>query len=157
MPATVCNYTSAVTLTGSPASGTFTGAGIAGNVFTPSSATLGNNNITYSFTDSAGCSNSQTQVIFVSVCTGLSETANGDYGLTIFPNPAFKQIVVSSNSSIRYIEIENALGQSVYSAAPVKIRQQQELKIDVSSFADGIYFIKAQTEKGSVIKKFVKE
>ncbi len=49
------------TLIGSPAGGTFSGPGISGNNFNPSTAGIGINNITYSYTDINGCFNSETQ------------------------------------------------------------------------------------------------
>ncbi len=47
----------AATLVGVPAGGTFTGTGIAGNTFNPSTAGGGVFPITYSYTDGNGCSN----------------------------------------------------------------------------------------------------
>ena len=53
---------SPATLTGSPAGGTFSGPGISGNTFTPSSAGVGGPyTITYTYFDGNGCSNSQSQ------------------------------------------------------------------------------------------------
>ncbi|MCE5348063.1 MAG: HYR domain-containing protein [Bacteroidales bacterium] len=50
-----------VTLTGSPTGGVFSGPGISGNTFTPSSAGVGTHNIIYSYTDpSTSCSNQKT-------------------------------------------------------------------------------------------------
>ncbi len=60
----------AVTLTGSPAGGTFSGPGISGNTFTPSVAGVGGPyTITYSFTNGSGCSNSSSQQTTVVNCT----------------------------------------------------------------------------------------
>ena len=53
------------------------------------------------------------------------------------------------------IDIENTIGQNVYSS--IIANRQSEFKIDISHFANGIYFVKTATEKGVVIKKFVKE
>ncbi|HRZ42786.1 MAG TPA: T9SS type A sorting domain-containing protein [Bacteroidales bacterium] len=50
-----------VNLTFAPAGGTFSGAGITGNVFTPAAAGVGNHTITYSFTSAAGCTNAMTR------------------------------------------------------------------------------------------------
>ncbi|HXC04280.1 MAG TPA: PKD-like domain-containing protein [Bacteroidia bacterium] len=46
-----------VTLTGTPAGGTFTGTGVSAGVFSPSVAGAGTFPITYSYTDANGCSN----------------------------------------------------------------------------------------------------
>lgn len=50
------------TLTGTPTGGTFSGLGISGNMFSPSTAGVGGPyNITYQFTNAAGCTDSSTQ------------------------------------------------------------------------------------------------
>src|SRR6185295_2705444 len=69
--ASSCNVSaSAVTLTGTPGGGTFSGPGISGNTFSPSTAgTGGPYTITYSYTDANGCSNSSSQQTTVTGCT----------------------------------------------------------------------------------------
>lgn len=59
------SQTSTVALTGTPAGGQFSGAGIAGNVFIPSVAGVGTHDITYTYTDANGCTDSQTQSVVV--------------------------------------------------------------------------------------------
>ncbi len=60
----------AAALTGSPVGGNFSGPGISGNTFTPSSAGAGGPyTITYSYTDAKGCSNSSSQQTTVTNCT----------------------------------------------------------------------------------------
>ena len=63
--APVCISASAVALAGTPAGGTFSGAGITGNNFNPATAGVGNHTITYAFTDINGCSNTTTTSITV--------------------------------------------------------------------------------------------
>jgi hypothetical protein len=60
-----CLNNSPVTLSGSPVGGSFTGAGMAGNVFTPSTAGAGTHAITYTYTDLIGCSNDDEQTTTV--------------------------------------------------------------------------------------------
>ena len=55
---TLCNKGAAITLTGAPQGGTYTGTGITGNSFNPAAANLGVDTITYAFTDANGCSSS---------------------------------------------------------------------------------------------------
>ncbi len=65
------------TLTGSPSGGTFTGPGISGNTFTPSSAGVGGPyTITYLFTDGNGCSNSSSHQTTVTNCTPPARPGN---------------------------------------------------------------------------------
>ena len=53
-----CEDAAVVTLSGLPSGGVFTGNGISGNDFDPSTATAGSNDIEYTYTDLNGCSNS---------------------------------------------------------------------------------------------------
>ncbi|MBL0342799.1 MAG: T9SS type A sorting domain-containing protein [Bacteroidetes bacterium] len=60
----------AVTLTGTPAGGSFSGPGVSGNTFTPSLAGAGGPyTITYSYTDGNGCSSTSSQSTSVINCT----------------------------------------------------------------------------------------
>jgi hypothetical protein len=65
----------AATLTGSPSGGTFSGPGISGNTFTPSSAGVGGPyTISYSYTESVnGCTNSASQQTTVTTCTAPAQ------------------------------------------------------------------------------------
>ncbi|MEQ1678584.1 MAG: T9SS type B sorting domain-containing protein, partial [Chitinophagaceae bacterium] len=61
----VCINGSAITLSGTPAGGTFSGPGVTGNLFNPTVAGSGNHIVTYSYTNSNGCSNTATVTITV--------------------------------------------------------------------------------------------
>ena len=69
-----CENAPSVTLTGSPAGGEFTGAGIIpGNLFNPGTAGAGGPyTITYSYTDANGCSNSSSQTVTVNTCNDIT-------------------------------------------------------------------------------------
>jgi len=60
-----CLNSSAVTLSGSPSGGTFTGTGVTTNSFNPSVSGSGSFTITYSYTDVNGCSASDTRTATV--------------------------------------------------------------------------------------------
>jgi hypothetical protein len=63
---------------GSPTGGTYSGNGVAGNSFTPSTAGVGTHSITYSYTDVNGCSSSATKNIVVNALPAA----------TLIPNPS---------------------------------------------------------------------
>ncbi len=72
-----CTSDAAVTLTGTPAGGTFSGPGISGNIFDPAVAGAGTHGIMYSYTDVNGCSNSESkQVAVTTVCAPVFTTLN---------------------------------------------------------------------------------
>ncbi|MCX6271996.1 MAG: T9SS type A sorting domain-containing protein [Bacteroidetes bacterium] len=61
----LCADNDPVELTGIPAGGQFSGDGVEGNMFVPSSAFIGANNIQYTYTDEFGCSNTAYDVVYV--------------------------------------------------------------------------------------------
>lgn len=62
-----CENDANVTLTGNPVGGSFSGTGIlpASDIFSPAGAIIGNNNITYTYSDPKGCVNNITKQIVV--------------------------------------------------------------------------------------------
>ncbi|HRZ48989.1 MAG TPA: hypothetical protein P5338_06300, partial [Bacteroidales bacterium] len=72
--AAYCIDAAAATLTGSPAGGTFSGAGITGTTFTPSVAGTGTHSITYTYTDGNSCTNSTSQNVTVNPLPVLNVT-----------------------------------------------------------------------------------
>lgn len=65
----VCNNASAFTLTGgSPSGGMYSGTGVSSNMFDPSVAGVGTFQITYTYSDGNGCSNSASSNITVDNC-----------------------------------------------------------------------------------------
>jgi hypothetical protein len=71
LASTYCTSNAAVTLTGSPSGGTFSGPGISGNTFNPATAGAGGPyTILYTYTNANGCSNNTSQQVSVNVCAG---------------------------------------------------------------------------------------
>lgn len=57
--------------------------------------------------------------------------------VSVYPNPANSVFTVSSANAIDNITVVNALGQSVYTAAP----GTNGVSVDASTFAKGIYTV----------------
>lgn len=123
-------------------------------------------NICLTITDSVGCTNSYCDfsylqkspnaIISVSVIPqgtlGINEITKSE-NIKIYPNPAKDNITIETNSNIKQdLEILNLLGQMVY-ASSINLKST----INVSSFPKGVYFIRINTNKGTLVKKFVKE
>ena len=84
--------------------------------------------------------------------TGIDEY-NYNTEINIYPNPASKYLTIETNANYKQsLEIVNMLGQSMHT-----YYIYSKATIDISTFPKGIYFIKLNTEKGIIIKKFVKE
>jgi len=94
---------------------------------------------------------------YVDILISINSYDNDNISFDLYPNPANKTITVTFNTTYNAntIEIINALGQTV-SAKQVIAANKSEL-LDISAIKPGVYFIKAQTDKGSIIKKLIKE
>ena len=73
--------------------------------------------------------------------------------LSIYPNPTSSTLTIETNSNTKQnLEIVNLLGQTMYT-----YYIYSKATVDVSALPKGIYLIKLNTDKGIVVKKFVKE
>jgi hypothetical protein len=63
--------------------------------------------------------------------------------------PASDKLFIVCGEKINNIKIVDLLGKVVY--------QGKETTIDVSKFAKGNYFVRVQTEKGTITKKVIVE
>lgn len=82
--------------------------------------------------------------------TILSQNELSLRDMKIYPNPANNHIKIQSNYAIYKAEIFSLIGKKV-------IETKNEKDIDISILPNGVYFIKAYTNRGSAIKKFVKQ
>jgi hypothetical protein len=119
---------------------------------------------TYTVTgaDCNGCSN--TANITISVNTGI-KTMDVSNAISVYPNPVTQEIqVISNQCSVNSIEIYDLFGEKIY-ASPItdycspasQAKRGEPITINCGSFAKGVYFIKATTSEGAVVKKFIKE
>lgn len=77
--------------------------------------------------------------------------------LTLSPNPVSNQLTVSSQkATLKEIKIMNSLGQCMLTSTP--LGGGSEGHVDMSSLANGIYFVQLTDENKNVInKKIIKE
>ncbi len=114
-----CSNTSSQNLMGTPAGGAFSGAGVTGNIFNPALAGNGTHTIIYSFTDTLGCSASDSAQVVVNaapsltvnnaaVCAGTSASLSAN-GATSYVWPATgdttSTIIVSPSATSTYTVI----------------------------------------------------
>lgn len=69
----------------------------------------------------------------------------------IYPNPVNDILVIDTDEEIEEINIYNIVGISVFKVNNIKH------DINVSDFAEGVYFISIKTDKGEVVKRFIKK
>ena len=154
---TICLTGASLTLsTGSPSGGTYSGPGVYAGMFYPDSAGTGTHLISYSYTDSLGCTNSTVDSIVVDICTGAQYLYDENY-FEIYPNPASGELrIQNSEFRIEKIEFNNILGEKIYSGES-GTGNHEPVTINVSGLKPGIYFLKIHTRDGVITKKFVKE
>ena len=70
--------------------------------------------------------------------------------ISIFPNPATNTINITINSNTRYIKSE------VYNILSQRILETNKKSISIENLSKSTYFLKIFTEKGILIKKFIK-
>jgi len=71
---------------------------------------------------------------------------------SIYPNPVSTELYISKSNDliIENIAVFNTLGQIAYQLIETE-------KINVSKLSNGLYFIRVQTDKGSILKSFLKQ
>ncbi|MBK7964990.1 MAG: T9SS type A sorting domain-containing protein [Bacteroidetes bacterium] len=135
---TVCINWSFIDLFGeSPAGGTWSGIGVSGSQFEPSSVAPGSYIITYTYVDSNFCLANASDTIVVDLCTGLQEIDG--VIISIYPNPANDYLNIqfaSANASTVY-QIIDTKGSALVKGQ----MNQQNLSIPVNQLSNGIYFI----------------
>lgn len=91
---------------------------------------------------------------YISDTFKVSETNGINYlpenKFTISPNPATTSLYITTTEKNYQVEIYDLTGRTY----PTTLSKDQ---IDISTLTAGIYLLRLKTEKGSIIKKFVKE
>lgn len=151
---TVCLADAAVTLTGTPAGGTWSGNGVTGSSFNPSAAGLGNSTATYMYTDTNGCSNAASVTITVNACTGTIENSLVN-GMTVFPNPnnGTFTLLVNTDANELLIEMIDVSGKTVYSSTEKDIHAGFRKEITTGSISAGIYVLRVTANGTPVMMK----
>jgi len=81
------------------------------------------------------------------VIGGISETGKLN-GVNAYPNPSTGKFIVESNGEI---SVYNSIGEKVY----IKTSTARKTEVDLTSQADGVYFLHINTGKGIVTKKLI--
>jgi hypothetical protein len=91
-----------------------------------------------------------------SVISSVEDDKQFGENVAVYPNPAYTHLNIAAtlpNSEAVNYEIISLLGETVVSGN----NNANKFNIDVSTLAAGIYFIRLQSNKGSVVKRWVKE
>jgi len=128
-----------------------TGAVITGNQLFVTAA--GTAVITATVINGTSMGNNFTKSFYINATTTGVETITAD-ALSIYPNPVKDELLIINNEQLTMnnVEIVDIMGKIIYNSSFIINNS-----INVSSLPQGIYFLKIETDKGIVTKKFVKE
>jgi PKD repeat protein len=144
---TLCTYGPVVTLSGTPAGGAFSGPGVSGSSFDPTSVAAGSYTVTYAYTDASNCSASDVTTITVDACSGINEELLP--GVLVYPNPNNGEFTLTGvETGVKY-EVFSAEGKLVLTNT---VTSPSEL-VKLPKVAAGGYFmttLNKDGEKGSI-------
>ncbi|MES2556689.1 MAG: T9SS type A sorting domain-containing protein [Bacteroidota bacterium] len=152
----LCIYNSAVALTqGTPAGGTYSGAGVTAGSFDPSDAGAGTHVITYNYTNGDGCSGQALENLVVDSCLSVNELSETD--LMIVPNPSNDVITISyTNTTLGAVELSlTSADGKIVAFRIVQASASFNETMDVSALSSGVYFVKLNMNVGTVTKKII--
>lgn len=138
----LCTTDGPVNLSGGlPAGGTYTGTGVSGGSFDPAVAGAGTHAITYTYTDSLGCTADTSAAIFVDVCIGVDGPLQDL--MTLYPNPSDQPsffLEATGLDQAVIIRVSDLQGRLVHEEnAHMKARQQVKLQ---DGLAFGTYLVR---------------
>ncbi|MBK9939476.1 MAG: proprotein convertase P-domain-containing protein [Chitinophagaceae bacterium] len=155
----ICISDTLVPLSGLPVGGSWSGIGVSGFNFVPSSTAVGTYTLTYTYTNAAGCTASAQVIAKVEDCQERVRLLSDD-GLILFPNPNNGLFNIRVNSTLY-----NYLGMKVYNSqgqllngssvndvmvSPVYtgLVYGRVIPIDLTKLPAGIYFVKFYYDDG---------
>jgi hypothetical protein len=102
-------------------------------------------------TGANGCTSKTTINQSVAACTGLKENSLGT--VNVFPTPTSGEVTLALNNNLKKsIWVTDVTGKEIMSMTT----SQEVVKIDLSSFANGIYYVKVQAGSSASVVKVVK-
>jgi Zn-dependent metalloprotease len=153
---TLCVNDGSLTLAASPAGGAFSGTGVSGTSFDPTTAGNGTHAITYTYTDtSSNCTAAITQNIYVDACLGITAPVTQG-SISVYPNPAQTELNLDLQllqSQTVTINLVNVLGQTVMASSSELPAGMNRLRLNTANLPRGVYFLEVMTSGGRQIQK----
>lgn len=125
-----------------PIGGIFSGStGIVGQMFNPNMATLGANNVYYTYSNSSGCYSQDSIIFIVDPCLDIFES--NSVQPIVYPNPTNNDLYLSwgdSNKELHQIDIKlkNMQGQNLLVE---KVEGINQFMLNLEDFSNGIYLL----------------
>lgn len=149
----VCDTAGVVNLSGgSPAGGTYSGTSVSNNSFNTSIG-IGSYPITYSYTNSNGCSSNATQNLLVISCAGSDIIELIENRIVLYPNPTSDVFTVETSEDLagKSFIIHDVSGRVLSSGKLVG----NKTMIQVSSLSTGTYYLNFPETNQTL--KFIKQ
>lgn len=161
---TICISQTNLTLTATPAGGTFSGPGVNNGVFDASLVGVGTYSITYTYTDGNGCANTATKSVYVDGTPGCEPDGIGTIaGLEIgavYPNPFQDEVTIeftATSSEPVTINMYDLLGQVIFTAEVDVNYGLNTYTINTDrSLAEGFYVIELRKGEQSYLEKLLR-
>lgn len=147
---TPCVGSAPIALNGTPAGGSYSGTGVSSGSFTPSS--VGTFTVTYTYTNTSGCSASDSKPVTVDACTGIEEIRASE--VKVYPNPVQGTLYINTNSTeLKTVEVYDLTGKKLISVTST----DAEIAVNSHELSNGVYLLKIQSATGKpVITRFIK-
>jgi hypothetical protein len=142
IPSTLCVSDTAITLTASLAGGTWSGAGVQGNKFSPSLAGLGLKTVTYTVSNGFGCTSSLSASIQVNACPERHVLLSNVNSLIIYPNPNNGRFNIRIRTDLYTkldLKVYNSEGQLIRTQSFTGLLYNSIFPVDLSNAAGGLY------------------
>lgn len=155
-PDTICSNSPPVNLpTGTPSGGLYSGTGVSGSTFNPSLSGTGTFYTVYSYTDGNNCTNLDSTIIRVEICTGNNKIEDDHNSIQIFPNPTeqFVYIINPNENDQTHYRLMDNLGKVILSGSTNKTNTS----LDLAPYTKGIYFIQLYNKKKTKTLKLIKK
>lgn len=139
----LCVSDQPVSLSASPAGGTFAGTGVTGASFNPRTAGAGVKSVTYTVSN-AGCQSTLSRSIIVDQCAERQIPLENPGSLTLYPNPNTGRFGIRVNTDLytRFaVKVFNGLGQLVRTQDVANVYYGQVLNMDLSRLPAGTYHL----------------
>lgn len=114
-----------------------------------------NTTTTYTLTgtNANGCSGVTTYVQVVSECTGINQITTTLSGVKVYPNPTSGLFSVElNNNSAKTIEVTDVTGRVIMT----NTSNNEVVNVNINGLANGIYYVKIQSENAVEVIKVVK-
>ncbi len=104
-------------------------------------------------TDDKGCSNKTTFIISVDICSGLKQNGGQVSGIKLYPNPNNGSFTIESAiEGEKTMDVTDISGRVILSG----VIKGEKTEVNITTLANGIYYVKLQSEGSVEIIKVVK-